>query len=81
MNIRKMMIRMTDQKPALRPDCAEILKESNLWPFSAQQFIKDGQIQLDSEFVLLEESFHKFFIQTKLKHQNKLTEKHLCRIM
>ena len=63
--VRELIIRMTDQRSHLRPNCEDMLKEEILKPLTS---IHEEIQKTIYETKSIEDSFHKFFIQTKLSH-------------
>ncbi len=59
---------MTALMKGLRPTCDQILKDKSLWALSLIQLINDKNVKIDNETKLINESFHLFFIQTKLRY-------------
>ncbi len=59
---------MTALMTGLRPTCDQILKDKNLWALSLIQLINNKNVKIDNEIKLINESFHLFFTQTKLRY-------------
>ncbi len=59
---------MTLLRQNKRPNCQQILGERNMWALSLSELMREKDFGISSkEIKTIEESFHLYFIQTKLK--------------
>ncbi len=66
--IFELINRMTEMKSESKPNCEEILAEKSFWALSLSELTKENEIKMINENIKIEECFHLFFIQTKLKY-------------
>ncbi len=66
--IFNLMSRMMAIKKKSRPDCKDVLQDRNLWSLGVGDMINDSNLKdiLDKPSTI-EESFHKYFLQKKIK--------------
>ncbi len=67
--LHKQVIGMTTTMVSPRPTCEQMLDEKNLWALSLIE-LKEDLNRFKKENKTIEESFHHFFIQTKLEKIN-----------
>lgn len=68
--IFELILKMVSMK-YFRPKCDEILKEKSSWALHVNE-IENEFSELSSTEQSIEESFHKFFIKTKLIYKHRL---------
>jgi hypothetical protein len=57
----------------IRPDCDQILRSKQFWAIDFNEFKNDIQLKEYSEVQSIDESFHKYFIQQKLKYNKNVS--------
>jgi hypothetical protein len=63
-----MINEMKSIKIEIRPDCDQILSSKQFWAIDFNEFKNDIQLKEYSDVQSIDESFHKYFIQQKLKY-------------
>jgi hypothetical protein len=67
--LKCLVYRMTTAKASPRPTCEQILMEKNSWALSLFE-LKEDLNRLMEKKISIEQNFHLFFIQTKIKYVN-----------
>jgi len=72
-NLFKLTERLTSPLKNKRPNCEQILEERNLWALSSTELMRNKDFKIPSENIeKIEDSFHLFFIKTKLKFESEI---------
>jgi hypothetical protein len=66
--LKRMFNEMKSINIEIRPDCDQILRSKQFWAIHFKEFKNDIQLKEYSEVQSIDESFHKYFIQQKLKY-------------
>jgi len=72
-NLFELIDNMTANRINKRPKCEKILSERHLWSLNLSDLMKEKAKEIKSMEIQIEENFHLYFIQTKLKLQENST--------
>jgi len=72
--IQELMNRMTAYVADNRPNCEEILNRNDLWDTAFDQSLKEKNIRISGKIATIRDSFHLFFIRTKLNQRSFTTQ-------
>jgi hypothetical protein len=71
--LKRIFTEMKSINIEIRPDCDQILRSKQFWAIDFNEFKNDIQLKEYSEVQSIDESFHKYFIQQKLKYNKNVS--------